>query len=236
MLPNILFLNEQTYYKKPVVKNEIRQVRLWSDPIMNKYGFDVNQVNTSNFQAVMTWNDGNREFGGVTNFLRIPKGEMYLVRDMQFNEETPRGIFNKDDKMEWLCQYRGRIFMYENREDHWTTANYTRWGTICIGGNYVQVDRYENILWSFNNEPVREYEMARLVGFRREDWGRSRAELLAEGLIHRDFCAYPPDNKLGDSPKGMVFSPFFSPLDYDFAGTAQPTALYIPTMWLEDKN
>jgi len=69
--------------------------------------------------------------------------------------------------------------------------------------------------------------MAKLVGFRKSDWNRPLDELLAEGLVHRCFCAYS-NNTPRDSPQGIVYSPFFSPQDWDFAGTARPSAFYLP--------
>ena len=69
--------------------------------------------------------------------------------------------------------------------------------------------------------------MAKLVGFSPSDWYQPLDELLAKGLVHRCFCAYQGD-KPGDSPQGIVYSPFFSPRFWDFAGTAKPRAFYLP--------
>src|SRR5262245_28420106 len=107
---------------------ELRRVRRWGDPVMVEWGFDVNQVGTSNFQAVRCWNDGNRTFGAVTNFLYIPHDEVMKLRDIQFAEQTDRGYFDADSKMEWLCSYRGSLYMYDNDTDHWSTAPQIRWG------------------------------------------------------------------------------------------------------------
>lgn len=200
----------------------IRQVRKWGDPVMVADGFDVNQIGSTNFQAVKVWNDGDRTFGGVSQFLRIPRSDVYRLLAMQILDE-----YTADKKLEWLCSFRGSIYMYENENDDWRTANNIRWGTISLGGNLVQVEGYERI--TVQGEV---FEMAKLKGFRATDWNRPLPELIAEGLVHRCYCAYR-NNQFGDSPKGIVYSPFFSPLDYDFAGTAQPTALYIPTKWLE---
>ena len=214
---------------------ELRRIRRWGDPVMVDWGFDVHQVGVTNFQAVRTWNDGNRNFGAVANFLYIPHAEVMKVRDLQFAEVTERGEFDEDSKMEWLCSYRGSLYMYNSSADEWETAPSIRWGTVSLGGNLVQVERYETITLSIRGEPKRPYEMARLKGFRRSDWSRPLEQLLAEGLVHRVYCAYR-NNGFGDSPKGVCYSPFFSPLDYDFTGpnAYQPTALYLPTIWLED--
>lgn len=207
----------------------LRRVRKWSSTgVMSDAGFDVNKVGSTNFQAVKVWNDGDRTFGGVTSFLRIPRAEVYKLLAMQTADD-----YDVNRKLEWLCSYRGSIYMYEILGDSWQTANSIRWGTIAIGGNLVQVERYETITVG-----GQVFNMARLRGFRRSDWGRPRDELIAEGLVHRCYCAYirPVPNSFGDSPKGIVYSPFFSPLDYDYAGTKQPTALYLPVDWLEPET
>jgi hypothetical protein len=81
----------------------------------------------------------------------------------------------------------------------------------------------------------RDVEVARLKGFSPLDWGRPLDDLLAEGLVHRCFCAYK-SNHFGDTPKGIVYSPFYSPRYWEFPGKkAHPTALYIPVEWLEPK-
>lgn len=235
-LPNDLYLNGGHYEKAQRPMGEIRTIRKWGDPIMVRYGFDVNQAGTTNFQAVKTWNDGNFQFGAVTNFLRIPKDEMFKVRDLQFTETLPHGTFTPDRKMGWLCQWRGKIYMYDNPEDHWAVAPYTRWGTVSLGGNKVLVERYEVINVSVNGESKKPREMARLVGFNKSDWNLPLSVLLELGLVHRCYCAYFPNNGFGDTPKGIIYSPFFGPNRYDFVGPSdqQPTALYLLNEWLED--
>jgi len=123
--------------------------------------------------------------------------------------------------------------MYDRSDDDWQTAPQIRWGTLTLGGNLVQVEWYETINVIYNG--VRQdMQMARLIGFRKTDWALPSTELLARGLVHRCYCAYK-NNQFGDSPKGIVYSPFWSLLDWDFAGNDTPDALYIPTVWLEDE-
>lgn len=200
----------------------LRRVKKWgSDAIMIQDGFDVNQVETSNFQAVKAYAKGVG-FGGVSNFLRIPHNEVLKLLAMQIPDN-----YTYDQKLEWLCSHRGSIYMYENETDDWRTAPTVRWGTITLGGNLVQVEGYETII-----DQGTPYRMAKLKGFTPADWARPLNDLLAEGLVHRAYCAYK-NNQFGDSPKGVVYTPFFSPQYYDFAGTAQPSHLYIPDKWLE---
>jgi hypothetical protein len=213
--------------------SKLRKVRKWGDDIMVKYGFDVNQVNCTNFQAVGLYNNGTKEFGAISSFIRISHAEVMKLKAMQIEDDY---VAKRDDwrsqKMNWLCKFRGTIYFFDDPSDQWPTAPCIRWGTLALGGNLVQVLGTEMIQAKFRVGGIRKVEMARLQGFRASDWGRPLDELLAEGLVHRCFCAYK-SNHFGDSPKGIVYSPFFSVTNRDFAGLAKPTALYIPVEWLE---
>jgi len=216
--------------------SKLYRVRKWGDPVMVKYGFDVSQAGTSNFQAVGLYNDGVKEFGAVTNFIRISHDEVMRLKALQIEDNY---VAKRDDwrrqKMNWLCKYRGTIYFHDNNSDTWSTAPHIRWGTLALGGNLVQVEGTEIIRAKLRNGVKGEVGMARLKGFRMSDWDRPLDDLLAEGLVHRCFCAYH-HNHFGDSPKGIVYSPFYSTLDWDFVGTTKPNALYIPVEWLEPKD
>src|SRR4030095_15055185 len=111
------------------------------------------------------------------------------------------------------------------------TAKFIQWGIITLGGNLVQVEGEEEI--EIKIDGVKKTErMARLVGFKKKDWYRPLDELLAEGLVHRCFCVYGSRNKPIDTPKGIIYSPLFSPLEWTFAGQARPKALYLPFYYL----
>jgi hypothetical protein len=200
---------------------------------MVKHGFDVNQASPSNFQAVGLYNNGNKQFGAVSNFLRIPHDDVMKLKAMQIEDEY---VDKRDDwrnqKMNWLCKFRGTIYFCDDEEEGWPSAPQIRWGTLALGGNLVQVEGTEVIRTKLRDSEVLDVEMARLKGFRATDWSRPLDELLAEGLVHRCFCAMA-NNRFDDSPKGIVYSPFYSPLDWRFSGTAKPTTLYIPAEWLE---
>lgn len=213
---------------------ELRRVRKWGDPVMVQYGFDVNQVGTSNFQAVRCYNK-ETGFGAVANFLRIPHEEVMKLRDLQFPEQTDRGYYTQDSKMEWLCSYRGSLYMYDEESHDWRTAPSIRWGTLTLGGNVVQVEGYETIRTVYgtnDNKRLQDVQMARLKCFTPEDWARPLSDLLAEGLVHYCYCAYK-NNGFGHTPKGVIYSPVFDPTRYDFGGNPQPDALYTPVDWLE---
>jgi len=214
---------------------KLYRIRRWGDPVMLELGFDVNRVNTTNFQAVGLYNK-ETGFGAVTNFIHILRDDIQNLRDIQFDETVNGKECTQDGKMGWLCSHRGKIYMYDDKLDEWETAQRIRWGTLALGGNLVQVDAFENLKVKLPGEKKEAvHKMARLVGFRKTDWTRPLDELLSEGLVHRCYCAYK-NNKFGDSPKGIVYSPFYSLLDWDFVGVIQPRALYIPFIYLEPKE
>lgn len=219
-----------------VPDSNLYRVRKWGDPIMIQHGFDVNQSTQTNFQAVGLYNDGNHEFGAVSSFLRISHDDVMRLKALQIEDDyqDKREDWRKQ-KMNWLCKFRGTIYFFDNESDKWSTARCIRWGTLALGGNLVRVEGTELVRAKLRDGEKREVEMARLKGFRASDWDRPLDDLLAEGLVHRCFCAYRK-NRFGDSPKGIVYSPFYSPLEWDFSGTAKPTALYIPVEWLEPKT
>ncbi len=210
------------------------RVRRWGDPLLGKTTDDLNLPNTeSNFQAVGLYNKLTG-FGGVTNYLWIPRGDIDRLAAMQLEDEYIAKVDDwRDQKMRWLCKPRGTIYMYKDLPGEWPGVPRIEWGTIALGYNLVTVEAVEILLVTLNG--VRQKRaMARLAGFRKTDWQRPLDELLAHGLVHRCFCAYR-GNDIGDSPKGIIYSPFFSPLDWDFAGNDQPTAFYLPFDWLEPR-
>lgn len=218
----------------PVPPNvaEVRKLRVWGDPILvEEADLSTAIVNTSNFQAVGLYNK-ETGWGGVSNFLRIPHGDLRRVESMQLDDG-----YTAHEKMAWMCNsYRGKIYMWDDPNTDWETAASIRWGTIGLGGNHVQVDGYETFTNFYlpNNTFYGSVKMARLRGFRSNDWFRPLDELVRNGLVHRCYCAYrtPQEDTFGDSPKGVVYNPFFSPLDWEFTGGRKPSAFYVPAHWL----
>jgi hypothetical protein len=209
----------------PVTPSEgLWKVRVWGDPIMVKQGFDVDFAGTTNFQAVPLYIE-NGQGGGVSNFLNIPREDIEKLKALQVSDHFP-----VEHKMEWLCGFRGKIYMFDNQSDNWHTAPSIRWGTIALGGNLVLVDKVVKMTVKPPDKIKREMDMARLVSFRKTDWGKTWQ--THPYLVHRAYCAYKR-NKFGDAPKGIVYTPFWSPLDWDFVGVQQPQAWYIPFEWLE---
>ncbi|HUG33817.1 MAG TPA: hypothetical protein VMJ90_03530 [Anaerolineales bacterium] len=220
------------------------RVRIWGDPVMVELGFDINgdtsaeeaPKNKAHFQAVGLYNKLTG-FGAITNHVDILRDDIDNLLEMQVDEEFDGKTITQIKKMNWLCSHRGKIFMYDDASAHWTRAQGIRWGTIALGGNLVQIERFEKIETKLPGEKVkRVHEMGRLVGFRKKDWSRPVDELLSEGLVHRCFCVYKK-NGFGDIPnKGIGFSPLFSPLDWSFNGNKKIDALYIPRVYLEEKK
>ena len=214
----------------------LRKVRRWGDPVMIDFHFDVDQVGSTNFQAVGLYNEATG-FGGVTNYLYIEREDIENLWEMQFDEVVNGTLFTRDLKMNWLAASdRGKIYMLDSEKDSWQKSPRIRWGSIALGGNLVQVEREEDFHPDVklpSGKTVR--TMARLAGFRKTDWKRPLDELLAEGLVHRCFGA-GKGNDFGDSPHGIVYSPFFSPLDWDFAGQDKPSHFYLPLEYFETKG
>ncbi len=208
------------------------RLRIWGDPILGKTTDSLSGT-SSNFQAIGLYNKATG-FGGVTNYLWLSRSDIDHLAAMQIEDEYIAKIDAwRDQKMRWLCKPSGTIYFYGDLEGGWTGIPRLKWGTIALGGNLVTVEEVEILTVAMDGMKSKR-AMARLAGFRRTDWTVPLDELLARGLVHRCFCAYA-GNGFGDSPKGIVYSPFYSPLDWDFAGNDQPTALYVPFDWLEPK-
>jgi hypothetical protein len=206
---------------------DLYKVKTWGEPIMVQQGFDWHQIKSTNFQAVKLFiEDGS--CGGVTSFLRIPREDINKLQNLQVADN-----YKTKQKMEWLCSYRGSIYMYENEHDSWETSPIIRWGTIALGGNLVMVEDIVKMVAGTPDGIRREMQMARLVSFRKTDWGKTWE--THPHLVHRAYCAYK-NNQFGDSPKGIVYTPLFSPLDWDFVGIQHPKAWYLPLEWLEKQG
>ena len=203
------------------------RVRRWGDPVLvEEAGLSVSIVGTTNFQAVGLYNKVTG-WGGVSNFLHIPASDFEELRMLQVEDDYQDKRDNwLAQKMNWLCKPEGTIYFTGDDLRF-------RWGTIALGNNYVTVDGFEDMLISTRGETSKRVrKMARLRSFRKTDWYKSLTYLFNMGLVHRCYCAYAGD-KLGDTPKGIIYSPFWSPLDWDFSGTGQPDAFYLPLDWLE---
>ena len=214
--------------------NNLWKVRIWGDPKLGGLTVESESVKEkapSNFQAVGLYNDVTGR-GAVSNFITIERDDINNLIAMQIEDEYEAKEKDKDwleQKMKWLCKEKGTIYFTKDTGHDWETGPFIFWGTVALGGNLVQVKRFIRIQIK-EGRKKKEKEMAELVGFRKSDWNRPLDELLAEGLVHRCFCAYSPGDKPGESPKGIAYSPFFSLQDWKFGekGQKKPKALYLP--------
>ncbi|HXQ33368.1 MAG TPA: hypothetical protein VN843_05045 [Anaerolineales bacterium] len=217
--------------------NNLWKVRIWGDkklPGLTVKSASVKEKADSNFQAVGVYVKEIRQRGAVSNFLTIGRKDIDKLIAMQIEDEFERKRSDRkrlevwrEQKMNWLCKGEGTIYFTKGGKG-WETAQSILWGTVALGGNLVQVEGDpEPIVFKVEGGKKKEIMMAKLVGFSPSDWYKPLDELLAQGLVHRCFCAYTGD-KPGDSPQGIVYSPFFSPRYWDFSGTARPSAFYLP--------
>ena len=213
--------------------NNLWKVRIWGEPEMkHKYSVRIFEGRDygSNFQAVGLWNSVDAR-GAVAYHITIGREDIDRLMQMQIEDEYEEKRKGKGDwrkqKMDWLCKDEGTIFFTKGGPG-WESAKKIMWGTVALGGNLVQVERFEDVEFKIGKERQKK-KMARLVGFRRRDWGRPLDDLLAEGLVHRCFCAMDHDRP-ADTPKGIIYSPFLSVQEtaWKFAGTTRPQALYLP--------
>lgn len=216
----------------PPPSASVRKLRKWGDPVMTAWGYDVNQVGTTNWQNIALWNP-HTGYGAITNYLWIERVWIDYLRSLQFGGDNGVGEYhNQDSKMGWLCRDEGAIYLDAGT---WKTADRIKWGTTAIGGNFVTVEEYavqraeDKSIGRVVNLP-----MARVKCFRKSDFARPLDDLIVEGVVHRCYCVYK-NNGFGDSPKGIIYSPMWSPLDWDFGGSKQPDAFWIPEVLLESK-
>jgi hypothetical protein len=213
---------------------DLWKVRIWGDPELP--GLDVRLVGTSNFQAVGLYVKETRQRGAVKNFLSLGRDDLDKLSAMQLEDEyEDKQPDWRNQKMSWLFKEKGTIYFTDKtskrRGRGGGDGEYPfLWGTVALGGNLVYVEDEEKIEFKLAGGKKEKLRMARLRAFKKPDWDKPLDELLSKGLVHRCFCAYkrPWPNKPGDTPKGIMYSPFYSPQDWDFSGTAKPSAFYLP--------
>jgi GH25 family lysozyme M1 (1,4-beta-N-acetylmuramidase) len=234
----------------PTLPSDVYRVMKWGDPILvaeadRTVSTFPPEQSPSNFQAIGLYNKIAGGFGGVSHYLRIPPADIKRLASLQvednFIDKKPGWNIQyqmeawRVQKMNWLIKERGTIyFFYHHRSSgHWSTLDYAEWGTIALGNTLVSVEDVEVFPVTTPDNKRRTRQMARLAGFRKSDWARSLNDLVENGLVHRCFCVYSGDD-IGDSPKGIVYSPFWSPRDWTYISSTkpQPDAFYLPLDWL----
>ena len=212
---------------------ELWKTRSWGDEILVRqaglsalFVLKNGKKRGSNFNPLPLWSNSGT-WSAIDNFLVIPRAEVDKLVALQVVDGT-----DVKQKMNWLV-FGGkydRPYWTDGKGD-WQTAPEICWGTIAFGGQLVLTDGDASFTTKMPEENIeREVPMKRLVCFRRRDWGVTHD--THPWLIQR---ATQVDHKdqFSDTPKGVIYSPLWSPLDWDFPGRFKPGAFYLPLDWLE---
>jgi hypothetical protein len=212
---------------------ELWKTRSWGDEILVRqaglsalYVLKNGKKRGSNFNPLPLWT-GSGVWSAIDNFLVIPRADVDKLIALQVADET-----KVEQKMNWLVYDRkyDRPYWTDGKGD-WKTAPDICWGTIAFGGQLVLTDGDATFTTKMPEENTeREIPMKRLVCFRGRDWGVTHDS--HPWLIQR---ATQVDHKdqFSDTPKGVIYSPLWSPLDWDFPGKYKPMAFYLPLDWLQ---
>ena len=203
------------------------RARNWGDPILvEQAGLSAEVAKTSNFNPLPLWSDSGT-WSAITNALIIPRDDIERLVDLQVQD-----TMKLKNKMNWLVYsgYAKRPYWCSELGE-WNTTPQIWWGTILFGGQLVLTDGDETFFTKLPEEQKkRRVPMKRIVCFRKLDWGVTHDThpwliQLATEVDHRD--------RFNSTPKGAhIYSPLWSPLDWDYAGKHQPKAFYVPTDWL----
>jgi hypothetical protein len=214
----------------------IYRLQKWGqEPLSTEGSRDVNNIGTSNFQAIGLYNKVSNTPGGTSNWLKIPHTDIMRVAAMQVEDNYVDKVADwRDQKMRWLIKPSGTVYFGGTSGD-WHEKEWVSWGTIGLGYNLVKVEGVEMLRVKTPDGQIRIREMARLAGFKKSDFGRPLTDLLADGLVHRGTCVYL-SGRIGDTPKGIIYTPFWKPgtggWEYYGAQGTDPEVLYVPFSWV----
>lgn len=211
---------------------ELWMTRSWGDDILIReaglsalFEYKPGKLRGSNFNPLPLWT-GTGIWSAIDNYLVIPRADVDKLIALQVADEV-----KVEQKMNWLVYDQKYVRPYwTDGKGPWNTAPDICWGTIAFGGQLVLTDGDATFKTKMPEENVeREVPMKRLVCFRRWDWGVTHD--THPWLIQR---ATQVDHKdqFSDTPKGIIYSPLWSPLDWDFPGNYKPKAFYLPVDWL----
>lgn len=229
--PSALFRVCKRYGDEPVVLEANMDIKRQYPP-----PYTINEPsNFQNMDVIVKLEDGYMDMGGIHNTLFIPNADYLRLDRFQTADE----LGTVEDKLRWLSHtYRHSIYWTEQGGSY-NAGDPLWWGCIALGGNVVQVIRTETVqLATYADSVARPREVAVLRGFTPADWMRPRQELVEQGLLHRCYCAYGIDNTFGDSPRGVVYSPFWHPhgdlfqTGWRLHGTKRLDAFRVPVEWL----
>jgi hypothetical protein len=211
---------------------ELWRTRSWGDEILVKqaglsaqFEYKPGKKRGSNFNPLPLWT-GSGVWSAIDNYLVIPRKDVENLIELQVVDEG-----TVKQKMNWLVFDQKYVRPYwTDGKGPWMTAPDICWGTIAFGGQLVLTDGDATFNIKMPEENVeRQVPMKRLVCFRRRDWGITHDS--HPWLIQR---ATQVDHKdqFSDTPRGIIYSPLWSPLDWDFPGNYKPQAFYLPVDWL----
>jgi hypothetical protein len=199
----------------------------WGDePLVKQAGLSALFVG-SNFNPLPIFSNSGT-WSAIVNALIIPREDVDRLIELQ----VPEDDFPVANKMNWLVYdgYNTRPYWCKGGGD-WKTAPKIWWGTILFGGQLVLTDGDATFFTKLPEEDApRDVPMKRLVCFRKSDWGKKH---ITHPWLIQKATQVDHKNKYSDVPRGFIYSPLWSPLDWDFAGGQQPDAFYIPTDWLK---
>lgn len=206
----------------------------WGDePLVKQAGLsalfkhDNGKMVGSNFNPLPIFSNSGT-WSAIVNSLIIPREDV----DRLIKLQVPEGEFSTANKMNWLVYdgFNVRPYWCKGGGD-WKTAPKIWWGTILFGGQLVLTDGDATFFTKLPEEDApRDVPMKRLVCFRRSDWGKTHA---THPWLIQKATQVDHKNRYSDMPRGFIYSPLWSPLDWDFAGSQQPDAFYIPADWLK---
>lgn len=210
---------------------DLYRLRNWGDPILVQQAglsakFEVNgKPIGSNFNPIPLWLDNN-QWSAIAQALIIPHADVMRMSSMQ----DPSDGFSVDEKMRWMVYDGHGTRPMWTKGGKWFEAPQAWYGTMAFGNNIIQVDDQKSFMTKLPNEDqVRSVSMYRLVCFRNTDWGKTHK--THPHLIHKATEVNDQD-KLNEYPRGTIYSPLWSPLDWDYSGTFRPQGMWVPVDWV----
>ncbi|HKI55299.1 MAG TPA: hypothetical protein VJ987_14330 [Anaerolineales bacterium] len=186
---------------------DVRKLRKWGDPVMvDLMGADTELINSTNFQVVQTATIGD---DGKPFFNCINRFQKNLDYDYLESLQYPSDGYTVQQKMNWLVNYK----------THGVSAYWMKdspilyFGPLVFGGQFVQLGETITVNGKYpNRDDYEDIEFRRLIGLRRSDFGKYTYQTHPH-LIQRATAAYRM-NKYTEYPRGEIFHPVWSDLDY----------------------
>lgn len=210
-------------------------VRKWVIP---EDGMDTAKEGFSSFQEVPLFTPAGG-FGAISQFQRLANTEEICLSSMQ-NADDGFGFTVEQKVYGWL------ISGINGEREYWKKDGALVFGTMVNGGQVIQVEtdgqgRPVEYVFKANyrNDPVamgkHDITFYKLLGLRRSQVADVAAQRITHKthphLVHRCTVAWYPDNRYTDhTPKGIIYTPVWSPLDYP--PNTGGNALYIAKAFL----